>query len=233
MRCSVVHLGSRYRADGGADGLMWWTMRYVAIIWVAQLNFWISKTGLTGWAEVADVPANSLTLIPTFAVSAPTMLPSLETWWLTALGCAIAWLATILVPRHRLPMIYTLRLLMLVRLSALVFFYQWPESIPTTTANFLTDIFRQSAGLVLLIPSLFALTLYLFPAAVVGKDRCDFFCDFVYVLVRAAAGRVRSLGSAKGRHLVYASPFSVFRALATSRRTDGNLQFFSEPASGR
>lgn len=157
---------------------MWWTMRYVAIIWVAQLNFWISKTGLTGWAEVADVPANSLTLIPTFAVSAPTMLPSLETWWPTALGCAIAWLATILVPRHRLPMIYTLRLLMLVRLSALVFFYQWPESIPTTTANFLTDIFRQSAGLVLLIPSLFALTLYLFPAAVVGKDRCDFFCNF-------------------------------------------------------
>lgn len=147
----------------GLTGLLWWTMRYVAITWVAQLNFWISKTGLTGRADVADVLTNRLTLIPAFAVSAPTMPPSVQTWWLTALGCVISWLASVLVPRHRLPLIYTLRLLVLVQLSALVFFYQWPESMPTTPANFLTDIFRQSAGLMLLIPSLFALTLHLFP----------------------------------------------------------------------
>jgi hypothetical protein len=144
-------------------GLLWWALRYVAIAWVAQLNFWIVKTGLTGHAEIVPAnPADDLSLIPAFAVSALTMLPSLETWWITAIGCAAVWIASVLVSKQRLPLIYTLRLLVFVQLSALVFFYMWPDSIPTTVATFLTDVFRQSAGLMLLVPSLFALTLYLF-----------------------------------------------------------------------
>jgi hypothetical protein len=142
--------------------LVWWALRFVSTLWVAQLNFWFLKTGLMGGAEVASPISDGLTLIPTFAVSARTMLPTLETWWITAIGCAVVWIASVLVPKDRLPLIYTLRLLVLVQLTALIFFYLWPDSIPTTVANFLTDIFRQSAGLMMLIPSLFALTLYLF-----------------------------------------------------------------------
>jgi hypothetical protein len=143
--------------------LLWWSLRYVAVAWVAQLNFWIAKTGMAGHAEgVVANAEDELSLIPAFAVSAPTMLPSLGTWWMTAIGCAAVWLASVLVSKQRLPLIYTLRLLVVVQLSALVFFYMWPDSIPTTVATFLTDVFRQSAGLMLLVPSLFALTLYLF-----------------------------------------------------------------------
>jgi hypothetical protein len=140
--------------------LVWWALFDIAHFWVTQLNFWMLKTGLVGRADVTA--ATGYTLIAGFAVSAPTLLPTMSTWWLTALACGALWGYSIWLPRERLPLIYFVRLLVLVQASSLVFFYAWPQSLPTTVANFLTDVFRQSAGLMLLMPTLFALTLYLF-----------------------------------------------------------------------
>jgi hypothetical protein len=140
--------------------LAWWAMGDVAKFWTAQLNFWMLKTGLVGHADITAM--HGTTLLPAFVVSAPTLLPTIGVWWLTALACALVWGATMWFKPDRLPLIYFLRLVVLVQVSSLVFFYAWPESLPTTVANFLTDVFRQSAGLMLLVPALFALTLYLF-----------------------------------------------------------------------
>jgi hypothetical protein len=140
--------------------LVWRLQGEIAHFWVAQLNFWMLKTGLLGSAEVTA--ATGFSLIAGFTVSAPTLLPTMRIWWLTALACAALWGYSMWLPRERLPLIYFLRLLVLVQVSSLVFFYVWPQSLPTTVANFLTDMFRQSAGLMLLAPVLFALTLHLF-----------------------------------------------------------------------
>jgi hypothetical protein len=140
--------------------LAWWVMGDVAKFWTSQLNFWMARTGVVGHADI--IAKHGVTLLPAFVVSAPTLLPTIGVWWLTALACALVWGATTWLKPDRLPLIYFLRLVVLVQVSSLVFFYAWPESLPTTSANFLADAFRQSAGLMLLVPALFALTLYLF-----------------------------------------------------------------------
>jgi hypothetical protein len=147
----------------GFTVLVWRYLGDAAVWWMQQLNFWILKTGLLGHAQL--LPAQSgdgIAFIPKFAVAAPTFLPTAATWWLTVLGCAALWLYVRWLKTDRLPLIYFVRLLVLVQITALVFFYFWPESIPTSVANFLTDVFRQSAGLMLLVPALFMLTLHLF-----------------------------------------------------------------------
>jgi hypothetical protein len=145
-------------------GGVWWTQGWVARFWMQQLNFWFLKTGLVGHAQVTttNLPSDNFALLPDFAVSAPTLLPTLGIWWLTVLACLALWGYSMWLARERLPLIYFLRLVVLVQASSLVFFYVWPDSLPTTVANFLADVFRQSAGLMLLVPALFALTLGLF-----------------------------------------------------------------------
>lgn len=140
--------------------LLWWALGDIATLWNAQLNFWMLKTGLVGNADIATT--TGATLLPAFVVTAPTLLPTITVWWITALACAVLWASTMWLHADRLPLIYFIRLVVLVQVSSLVFFYVWPESLPTTVANFLTDGFRQSAGLMLLVPTLFGLTLYLF-----------------------------------------------------------------------
>jgi hypothetical protein len=147
----------------GLTWLVWFYLSPVGLWWTQQLNFWMLKTGLLGQAQLlAAKTGTGMALIPSFAVQAPTFLPTASTWWLTALGCALVWMYARGLKSERLPQIYFLRLLVLVQITALVFFYFWPVSIPTTVANFLTDVFRQSAGLMLLLPALFCVTLYLF-----------------------------------------------------------------------
>jgi hypothetical protein len=145
-------------------GCVWWTQEWIASFWMQQLNFWFLKTGLVGHAHVTTTNPmpDSFTLLPDFVVTAPTLLPTLGIWWLTVLVCLAVWGYSMWLARERLPLIYFLRLVVLVQASSLVFFYMWPDSLPTTVANFLADVFRQSAGLMLLVPALFALTLCLF-----------------------------------------------------------------------
>jgi hypothetical protein len=139
---------------------VWWCLSLLMPLWVEQLNFWAEKTGLLAYARVPKV--EEWTLLPQMTVTAPTLLPSLRIWWLTALACTALWVWSLWLPRERLPLVYGLRVLIIVQLSALAYFYIWPQSLPTTVATYLTDVFRQSAGLMLLVPLLFGLTLYLF-----------------------------------------------------------------------
>jgi hypothetical protein len=144
-------------------GLLWWFLRDIAVFWTTELSFWMLQTGIAGHADVLAVNnLSNFSLIPAFDVITPTALPTAKEWWLTALLCVVLWICSISVEQDRLPLIYFLRLVTLVQISSLIFFYAWPNSLPTTIANFLTDVFRQSAGLMLLIPALFAATLYLF-----------------------------------------------------------------------
>jgi hypothetical protein len=142
---------------------VWWAQDGIANFWIEQLNFWLRKTALAGSAGVAFIDSNSTyALLPLYRISAPTLLPTVGLWWFTALGCMVLWGYSLWLPHERLPLIYFLRLVVLVQISSLVFFYLWPDSLPTTVAHFLTDVFRQAAGLMLLVPALFALTLCLF-----------------------------------------------------------------------
>lgn len=143
--------------------LVWRYLSVVGLWWTQQLNFWMLKTALLGNALLIPSKAgDGVSIIPNFLVIAPTLLPTASAWWATAVACLALWVCASVLKPHRLPLIYFLRLVVVVQISALVFFYIWPESIPTTVANFLTDVFRQSAGLMLLLPALFAMTLYLF-----------------------------------------------------------------------
>lgn len=139
---------------------LWLQLPDIALWWTVQLNFWTLKTGVLGHAQV--IPANGFALIPGLEVTAPTLLPSVTIWWTAAALCAALWATSLWLPRERLPLVYLLRLVVLVQASSLVFFYVWPDSLPTLAPNFLADVLRQSAGLMLLVPALFALTLHLF-----------------------------------------------------------------------
>ena len=144
-------------------GFLWLYLNHIAEFWTLELSFWMYQTGLTGYANTSVSNAvGGISFIPAFDVVVPTTLPTTGRWWLTALLCMILWLWSMRLAPNRLPLIYFMRLVILVQISSLVFFYMWPESLPTTIANFLIDVLRQSISLMLLVPALYAATLYLF-----------------------------------------------------------------------
>lgn len=142
----------------------WWLLQIVMPWWAEQFNFWSDKTGLLANVHMDEIPPN-WRLLPPFHVTAATIMPSETIWWFVALVCALLWAWTLRMNRERLPLIYFIRLLVLVQCSALAYFYLWSESLPTSSDQYLVDIFRQSAGFILLLPVLFGLALFPFALA--------------------------------------------------------------------
>jgi len=90
------------------------------------------------------------------------MLPTLATWSITCLVTLLLYAATYLLPKMLTPVTYLARGILIIQTSALVFFALWPVSFPHTPDQYMEALVTAILALISVVPSLYALTYYIF-----------------------------------------------------------------------
>lgn len=141
----------------------------VCQLWHAIFVFCVPRLGLD-----AEIIGHSHQITPYLRFAIPSLqlgspLPSPTVWWVTAIVCVAAYGATYLLPRPMLPLSYMTRAVLLVQMSALMYFGIISSQFVHTANDYMTGMI--TAGLVLIscVPVLFALTYYIFDFGLVKK----------------------------------------------------------------
>jgi hypothetical protein len=136
----------------------------VTALWGAILAFWMGALGLDAPIQVAQVGFGGLLQweVPYPALTA--RLPSAGTWWGTMGVTLLALGASWRLPRHLVPVIYLLRVLVCIQLTSLLFFavVKGPGIFPHPLPRYLADMLTMSLMMVSLLPLLLGLTLFIF-----------------------------------------------------------------------
>lgn len=130
--------------------------------WFAVLRFWFAATELPGTMVAAPfdlvVATVWLPRIELYA-GAPTQLQ----WWISAIGCVMLWLSTKLIaPARLLPLIYVIRAVVLIQITALVYFALVPGAFPHGLGTYLFSGLAMGLVLMFLVPWILGFTYYIF-----------------------------------------------------------------------
>ena len=130
--------------------------------WRAVLTFGVERLNFGAKVVMQPFDLGIYDLwIPTVAVQAT--LPSLLTWWVTALVCVAAYMLSYLIkPDRGLPLIYIVRAVILVQTTALLYFALIPTSFPQVLESYMANNLFMGVMLLALIPWILGATFYIF-----------------------------------------------------------------------
>jgi len=90
------------------------------------------------------------------------VLPGPEIWWLTCAATLALFAASFLLPSRLIPVMYLLRGILLVPVTALVYFALLPARFPHTPDSYMEGLVTAGIALITTVPLLFGLTYYIF-----------------------------------------------------------------------
>ncbi|QEL63629.1 hypothetical protein OTERR_01530 [Oryzomicrobium terrae] len=130
--------------------------------WFAVLKFWFAATDLPGTLIAAPFDLVVATVwLPRIDLYAGA--PSQLQWWISALSCVVLWIGTRFIPPTRmLPLIYAVRAVVLIQISALVYFALVPASFPHGLGSYLFSGLSMGLILMFLAPWILGFTYYVF-----------------------------------------------------------------------
>ncbi|MGH9499657.1 MAG: hypothetical protein ACRD3L_11005 [Terriglobales bacterium] len=97
------------------------------------------------------------------------ILPDLQTW---SLACAVTLLlfaGTFFLSKKWVPLIYLARGILLIQVTALLYFALWPISFPHTPDSYMEALTTAGIGLITVVPLLFGFTYYIFDFGLLRK----------------------------------------------------------------
>ena len=142
--------------------LVWQLWPSIARWWFEGLQFWLTRIDLPGLSLQRLPPRLPWDEAP-LRIRLDTPLPTGMQWWGWVVVSAAAFGLSLRLSRERLPLIYLLRLLVLMQVSALVYFWFWPARLPLTLAHFAEDVVQVAGTLLFVTPLLHGIILYVFP----------------------------------------------------------------------
>ncbi len=134
----------------------------VCRLWTLIFRFGIRSLPLRaelGLAEHHWAPFLSFN-IPYLRMEA--VLPSAQVWWLACAVTVLIFVATYFISKRLIPLIYLLRVVLLVQAIALLYFAFIPAGFPHTPDSYLAGFVTSGIGLISLVPFVFGLTYYIF-----------------------------------------------------------------------
>jgi hypothetical protein len=148
--------------------------------WVLALG-WVSS----GWAKLLAVLSENLGLHAavimypyqlgaTWGIEVPYLdigaaVPDGPQWWLSCLSTVLVLIVSLLLPRRFVPLIYWLRTIAVIHVSALFFFAFFPGSFPYNVADYHAGMMTAGMALVALVPVAFGFTYYMFDVGLARK----------------------------------------------------------------
>jgi len=97
------------------------------------------------------------------------VLPSSQVWWLTCAATLALLAVSFLLPSHLIPVMYLLRGILLVPVTALVYFALLPARFPHTPDSYMEGLVTAGIALITTVPLLFGLTYYIFDFGLLKK----------------------------------------------------------------
>ena len=107
-----------------------------------------------------------------FVIPFPKMegiAPDAWTWWSTAAAVCLLYAASYLFPKKLTPVTYLLRAVLLIQITALLYFLLIPARFPHTPDSYMEGLVSYGVALISSIPALFGLTYYIFKFGLVKK----------------------------------------------------------------
>lgn len=141
----------------------------IAELWRSLFAFWIDAMNLNGTigSKDVDLPLGASVALPQLHLSATA--PSDAIWYAMAGLCTATFLGTVRLPDRWLPVSYLLRALVIIQISALVYFRLAPLDFPYTLTSYLDGMLASGLLLVGIVPLLLLLTYYLFDYSILQK----------------------------------------------------------------
>jgi len=97
------------------------------------------------------------------------VLPSALAWWLTCAVTSLLFAASFLLSGNLIPVVYLLRGMLLVPITALLYFVFLPARFPHTPDSYMEGLVTAGIGLISTVPLLFGLTYYIFDFGLLKK----------------------------------------------------------------
>jgi len=89
-------------------------------------------------------------------------LPGLRVWALSCLFTLLLLVATFILPKSLVPIVYLLRAILLVETTALIYFALWPSLFPHTPDSYMDGLIASGIGIISIVPLLYGLVYYIF-----------------------------------------------------------------------
>jgi hypothetical protein len=152
----------------------------LTVLWLAALSwlcqFWrfVLENGMRELAMHAAVglTAHEITPYIRFSVPYPRMealLPDPQTWWTSAAVVLILFVASFFLPKKFLPVMYLLRAVLFIHLTALLFFLFLPARFSHSPDSYMEGLTGYAIALIGFVPLLFGLTYYIFDFGILRK----------------------------------------------------------------
>jgi hypothetical protein len=149
-------------------------------IWVVLLpkvcRFWnqVLALGIRLLPLRAELVVANHQLTPLLSFDVPYLrmepvLPDPQTWWLTCAATLVLFAASFLLPSRLIPVIYLLRGILLVPVTAVVYFALLPARFPHTPDSYMEGLVTAGIALISVVPLLFGLTYYIFDFGLLKK----------------------------------------------------------------
>jgi hypothetical protein len=107
-----------------------------------------------------------------FAIPFPKMegiAPDAWTWWSTAAVVCLLYTASYFFPKKLLPVTYLLRAVLLIQVTALLYFLLIPARFPHAPDSYMEGLVSYRIALISAVPALFGLTYYIFKFGLIKK----------------------------------------------------------------
>jgi hypothetical protein len=152
----------------------------LTFLWLADLpwlcRFWqfVIKNGIRLLALRAELGLTEHQITPyiRFAVPFPRMpgiLPDAPTWWTSAAAVLVLLAASFLFSKKFLPVVYLLRAVLFIHVTALLFFLFLPARFIHSPDSYMEGLTGYAIALIAFVPALFGLTYYIFDFGIIRK----------------------------------------------------------------
>jgi hypothetical protein len=149
-------------------------------VWIAALplvcRFWqtVLETGMRMLAMDTELGLTQNKFSPyiRFTIPFPRMpgiLPDAETWWTSTAVVVVLFAASFLLSKKLIPIVYLLRAVLFLHVTALVFFLFLPARFSHSPDSYMEGLTGYAIALISFVPILFGLTYYIFDFGIVRK----------------------------------------------------------------
>jgi hypothetical protein len=150
------------------------------ILWIAALpyvcRFWqaVLETGMRMLAINNELGLTEHQFSPYihFTIPFPRMpgiLPDARTWWTSTVVVVVLFAASFLLSKKLIPIVYLLRAVLFLHVTALLFFLFLPARFSHSPDSYMEGLTGYAIGLISFVPILFGLTYYIFDFGIVRK----------------------------------------------------------------
>jgi hypothetical protein len=147
---------------------------FVSLPWICRFWQYVIENGMRLLAMRTELGLTEHQITPyiRFAVPFPRMeglLPDAQTWWTSAAIVIILLAASFLLPQKFVPVMYLLRAVLFIHVTALLFFLFLPARFTHSPDSYMEGLAGYAIALIGFVPALFGLTYYIFDFGIIRK----------------------------------------------------------------